>query len=107
MSYPCPNCSLQHRNRWTELNRVWMIDVRDSYFQADPFSFTPSGTRRQPHSPPFFFAFTGVETRTIGACGWNGGWVKDCFGQDVSSLELWYEYSMNCTVSPLLSPPCL
>lgn len=32
------------------------------------------------------YTFHGVEHKTIGKCGWNGGWVKDCFG--VSILEV-------------------
>lgn len=56
-----------------------MIDVRDSMFQSDPFAFTPT-------DKPFFHAFAGVESRTIGECGWNGGWVKDCFGESVRPL---------------------
>jgi len=56
--------------------RVWMVDVRDTYFQSDPFDMLPLHTSS-------FFAFKGVETITIRDCGWNGGWVKDCFGSDV------------------------
>jgi len=55
---------------------VLLIDVRDSYFQRDPFSYLTSTTR----STPFLHVFTGVESITIQNCGWNGGWVKDCFG---------------------------
>jgi hypothetical protein len=67
-----------------------MIDVRDSFFQENPFSFAPSGDTETSHSPPFFYIFTGVESRSIGACGWNGGWVKDCFGPEVRrSLIRW------------------
>jgi hypothetical protein len=56
--------------------RVWMIDVRDSYFQNDPFSFV------NPHISSFH-VFHGVESITISQCGWNGGWVKDCFGNEM------------------------
>jgi hypothetical protein len=34
-----------------------------------------------------FYAFNGVETRTIGQCGWNSGWVKACFGADVLKVS--------------------
>ena len=59
-------------------HRVLLIDVRDSYFQGDPFAIIPRDA-----STPAFHAFKGVETITIGECGWNGGWVKDCFGDAV------------------------
>ena len=65
-----------------------MIDVRDSFFQIDPFSFTPAPIKSSQYSPPFFYIFTGVESRTIGQCGWNGGWIKDCFGDQVSKYLL-------------------
>jgi len=53
---------------------VWMIDVRDSVFQADPFAMIEN-------EKSAFYTFKGVEDKTISQCGWNGGWVKDCFGQ--------------------------
>lgn len=82
------------RDRWKQYNRVWMIDVRDSFFQANPFGFTPSGEAEGARAPPFFYIFTGVESRTIGACGWNGGWIKDCFGPEVSMCGV---YGMICS----------
>lgn len=57
-------------------NRVLMIDVRDSMFQSDPFAILPLGASA-------FYAFGGVEDKTISECGWNGGWIKDCFGDNV------------------------
>ena len=56
--------------------RVWMADVRDAAFQGDPFKMLPLGTRG-------FYAFQGVETVAIKDCGWNAGWVRDCFGPEV------------------------
>ena len=53
-----------------------MIDVRDSMFQADPFAMIA-------HEKSAFYTFKGVEDKTITQCGWNGGWIKDCFGQVV------------------------
>ena len=50
--------------------KIVVADVRDTMFQTDPFQAFETG----------FYAFNGVETRTIGECGWNGGWVRDCFG---------------------------
>ncbi len=91
-----------------------MIDVRDSFFQSDPFSFvTPQQQQQQqthtatttstnravvgrnsrgggPGSVDSssgegvgFHVFTGVESFPIKECGWNSGWIKDCFGAGV------------------------
>lgn len=57
-----------------------MIDVRDSFFQANPFDMIPTGTSA-------FFAFKGVELQ-IEQCGWNGPWVSDCFGMEVTSIHI-------------------
>lgn len=54
------------------VSRFWLIDVRDSYFQGDPFFFV--GTK------PALHIFNGVESKNINGCGWNSGWIKDCFG---------------------------
>jgi hypothetical protein len=54
-----------------------MIDVRDSYFQSDPFAFIPLSGEGSLH------VFNGVESFPIKECGWNSGWVKDCFGPQV------------------------
>ena len=54
-----------------------MIDVRDSYFQADPFDPILDPDEKA------FLVFHGVETILISQCGWNGGWVKDCFGKKI------------------------
>ena len=58
-------------------HRVLLIDVRDSFFQGEPFSIIPAATASA------FHAFKGVEHITIKDCGWNRGWVRDCFGEDV------------------------
>ena len=92
-----------------------MIDVRDSFFQSDPFSFVTPQPQQQAHvatssssavaggrisrgtSPMHssadransdsgeigFHVFTGVESFPIKECGWNSGWIKDCFGAGV------------------------
>jgi hypothetical protein len=63
----------EHSGRY---RKVLMADVRDTAFQQDPFgAFSRKG----------FYTFNGVESRTIGECGWNGGWVKDCFGKEMLS----------------------
>ena len=54
---------------------VLFADVRDTAFQANPFTSILEGDSH------VFYAFHGVESRTIGECGWNGGWIKDCFGE--------------------------
>lgn len=56
--------------------RLWLVDVRDTYFQRDPFELLEADTES-------FLVFTGVEDLPIGKCGWNGGWVRDCFSTDV------------------------
>lgn len=48
--------------------------MRDMAFQSDPFEIV---------SDEGLYVFNGVETMTIGKDGWNGGWVKDCFGQEI------------------------
>jgi len=58
----------------SKYNRVWMIDVRDSAFQKDPFVMLPAGESA-------FYAFGGVEDKLIADCGWNAGWIRDCFGE--------------------------
>ena len=57
--------------------RIWMIDVRDSFFQSDPFAFVLVPSSEQKNS---LHVFSGVESFPIKECGWNSGWVKDCFG---------------------------
>ncbi|CAM9296723.1 unnamed protein product [Discosporangium mesarthrocarpum] len=57
-------------------DRVLMADVRDTVFQSNPFDII---------GEPGLYTFNGVEGKTIGQCGWNGGWVRDCFGEEVLS----------------------
>jgi len=58
----------------SQYDKVLLADVRDMAFQADPFEIVDVDG---------LFVFNGVESMTIGEDGWNGGWVKDCFGQQV------------------------
>jgi len=58
-----------------------MIDVRDSFFQSDPFSFV---TAQQ--GAVGLHVFNGVESFPIQSCGWNSGWIKDCFGDAVLNV---------------------
>jgi hypothetical protein len=66
-------------NRRNRYSRVIMIDVRDSYFQGDPFSMI-FPAENAAISSSYFFVFQGVQSVKIADCGWNGGWVRDCFG---------------------------
>jgi len=56
------------------ISGVLMADVRDMSFQSDPFSVLST-------DGPGLHTFNGVEHIEIGKDGWNGGWVKDCFGE--------------------------
>eukprot|EP01036_Dinobryon_divergens_P032489 gene32489-42093_t len=57
-------------------SRIWMLDVRDSYFQSDPFEFVSTEESN-------FHVFNGVESIPISKCSWNSGWIKDCFGDNM------------------------
>lgn len=50
------------------------MDVRDTYFQRDPFTIFTADT-------PSLNVFGGVESKAIRRCGWNSGWIRDCFGE--------------------------
>ena len=62
------------RRRSRNYRGVLFADVRDTAFQSDPFGAMLT-------SQQIFYGFNGVESRTIGECGWNGGWIRDCFGE--------------------------
>ncbi len=59
-----------------------MIDVRDSAFQRDPFMILSSSGEDE------FHVFKEDQLFPIKDCGWNGGWVKDCFGEKVCTILL-------------------
>ena len=62
---------------------VLFADVRDVVFAADPFAPMASagaGAAGQALAPAFY-AFLEARPRTIAECGWNAGWVRDCFGE--------------------------
>ena len=82
----CWTFSLQEQKAGEQYRRIWMIDVRDSFFQSDPFAFMPLLQQEQggdKSAASHFHVFTGVESFPIKECGWNSGWVKDCFGSAV------------------------
>ena len=66
--------NINTRNRYS---KVLLIDVRDSFFQSNPFHIIPNEILS------VLYVFKGVESVSIGDCGWNGGWVKDCFGDRI------------------------
>ena len=74
-NYRWPLLHRYMKDHAAKYDKVVLADVRDSMFQENPFSAFTTG----------FYAFNGVESRTIGECGWNGGWVKDCFGPKMLS----------------------
>ena len=57
--------------------KVLLVDVRDTFFQSDPFELISEGVSS------VFYGFKGVESITISECGWNGGWIRDCFGDNL------------------------
>lgn len=100
-------------------DRVVAVDVRDTHFSADPFSFLmPRGemkvenaaARRPTESmvrigdnkrlpadnnqslqspfgaPDSVLTFQEENSPRIAECGWNAGWIRDCFGDAVLQL---------------------
>jgi hypothetical protein len=61
------NYLVEQEKQQVVYDMILLIDVRDSAFQGDPFKIVNS---------PGLYVFHGVESKTIGECGWNGGWVK-------------------------------
>jgi len=57
-------------------SRVVMVDVRDTVFQSDPFVLIEG-------SGSAFSVFAEAAGSNIELCGWNSGWIKDCFGEKV------------------------
>lgn len=50
-----------------------VTDVRDTVFQADPMALVPPEDRTSLH------VFEEVKGRAVHKCGWNTGWIRDCF----------------------------
>jgi hypothetical protein len=59
-------------------SHVFFSDVRDTVFQGDLFE----ALREAPGGGSGFYAFQEQRPGTIAQCGWNSGWVKDCFGEE-------------------------
>lgn len=58
---------------------VLFSDVRDVVFAADPFAHMAREGAENSALVPAFYAFLEAKPRTIAECGWNAGWVRDCF----------------------------
>lgn len=52
--------------------------MRDAYFQDDPFQYINPDQSN-------LHVFQGVQNKVIRDCGWNSGWIKDCFGESMVS----------------------
>ena len=74
---------LQKSETRQRYKRVWMVDVRDTFFQADPFVMLSPDTSA-------FYAFKGVESKTIASCGWNGGWVSKIIHTYLHTVRISY-----------------
>ena len=61
---------------------LMFADVRDTVFQRDPFVDLWAHVGREGLTDAFF-AFQEAAPRTLSQCGWNRGWIKDCFGAGV------------------------
>jgi hypothetical protein len=69
---------LFHRNRLfflTSFTKILTLDIRDSTFQISPFSLLTLNETR-------LFVFGEVAYSRIAECGWNSGWIRDCFGEE-------------------------
>lgn len=62
--------------------RVVLADVRDSYFQSNPFTaiFPAISEGKVNTIPSSLYVFS--EDSALSTCGWNSGWIRDCFGND-------------------------
>ena len=73
---------MSNPERQGKFGRIWMVDVRDTTFQIDPFGeethLFPKG--KGSSGREILNVFAGVENVPIGRCGWNSGWIRDCFG---------------------------
>jgi hypothetical protein len=55
-------------------DKVMFSDVRDAVFTEDPFRFLPA-------NKSYVFQEGPGKGTSIGSCGWNSGWIRDCLGQ--------------------------
>lgn len=59
--------------------KVLFADVRDTVFQSDPFPLMQSTSGE-------FKVFAENLGQSIASCGWNSGWIRDCFGEKIATL---------------------
>lgn len=62
-------------------DQILLADIRDTFFQSDPFKHV-MGKHVNDDNPAFI---TYLESKRIRDCGWNRGWIQDCFANDVYS----------------------
>jgi len=58
--------------RQGDYDRVLFADIRDTIFQSNPFAIIDGPG-----------LFTAMEKNVIRDCGWNTGWIRDCFSKEV------------------------
>lgn len=63
---------LMKRNRYKRFERIWMLDVRDTVFQSNPFAVFDNEAES-------FHVFQEDGEMLIEQCGWNSKWISDCF----------------------------
>eukprot|EP01031_Cornospumella_fuschlensis_P032101 gene32101-38820_t len=64
---------------------VLIVDARDTVFQTNPFALIKNSlSATNPTALKGVHVF--LEESIIGTCGWNKGWIVDCFGESVLSL---------------------
>ena len=73
---------MSNPERQGKFGRIWMVDVRDTTFQVDPFGEETYlyPTDKGSSDGEILNVFAGVESIPISQCGWNSGWIRDCFG---------------------------
>jgi hypothetical protein len=87
---------LSERGIGSLYDKVLFTDVRDVAFQADPFPWLPSNTS-------IAFQEGALVGIPIAECGWNSGWIKDCFGEKLKSAI--QDFSIICSGVFLTSMP--
>jgi hypothetical protein len=60
--------------------KILTLDIRDSAFQSDPFATFSYHNDSISSSSSKLYVFGETQYNMIGSCGWNSGWIKDCFG---------------------------
>lgn len=66
---------------YTSQSYILILDFRDTFFQANPFSvFGPFETRVPTYTLHVFAE--NHQVKTIGTCKYNSLWIGRCFGKD-------------------------